>query len=320
VSVPAWNSARFLPSTLDSVYAQRVPADEILVIDDGSTDDTATVVGRHPKVRYVRQDNAGPSAARNHGARLARGSLLAFLDADDRWEPEYLERTVDHLGRHPAVGLVMPAVRYITADGRPTSHVRRKRHPGDRYTFASLLTGDAGTIVNPVIRREPFRAVGGYDESMRTAEDCDLWIRLAAVTELAYLPEPLLLYRVHPGSLSGNVLANARAWLHLLDKIERDQPALAREHRPLLVRARGKEMLRLGRELLARSSDDPTALSEARAALRESSRLGGRRGKALLYRALAAVPPLARAYGSWRRAELGAIGRLVESRARRPRR
>lgn len=315
VVIPTYDQPAYLLEALESVFAQTRPADEIIVVDDGSGPDTrAALEPLLGRLRYVRQANAGQAAARNRGAREAGGDVLAFLDHDDRWEPDYLATGLAYLDAHPDVGVLAMGQRLITAAGEKTSRVIRKKTPGPRYTTRSLLAGDVGTIVNPLVRRAAFESVGGYDVSIHGPEDCDLWLRLSLVTEIHQLPEPRLLYRVHPANTSKDMLTNAREWLRLLDKLERAHPEVPRAYGRLWRRNRGKQWLRLGREALRRATVQPEMRGEALDALRRSVRCWPWRGKPWLYLALASLPGVGAVYAGWRRRELALRDRFLRTR------
>ncbi len=315
VVIPAYDRPEFLLEGLDSVFGQTFTDHEIVVVDDGSGPGLRRalepILGR---IRYVAQANAGQSSARNRGAREARGRYLAFLDDDDRWDPDYLTATVGFLNTHPDVGVVAPAVRMTDASGRPTPRVARKKSPGDRYTTRTLLQGDVGTIINPVVRRDAFFAAGGYDTSIHGPEDCDLWIRLSFITELAHLPVPLLLYRLHPGNASRDMLTNAEEWLRILDKLDREHPDFVAGNRGLVRRCRAKQYLRLGREHLRRGAEDREHTARARRALGRSIAHDPFRPRAYLYAALASWPGTGSLYARLRLKELAWRERLQTTR------
>lgn len=314
VVIPAWNGERFVEQTLASVFAQTYTDYEIVVVDDGSTDGTRHILKRYEdRLRYIRQENAGQSAARNHGAKLARGVWLAFLDHDDCWEPTYLERILACFEAHPGAGLVAPGHRMLDAENRPLPRRRFKRSPGEWYTTQSLLDGDVGTILNPVIRREVFLEAGGYDTTICGPEDCELWLRLSFATEMLHLPEALLLYRTHEDNYSKNHLDNAREWLRILEKFEREHPEFADAHRRLMDHNWSKHYGRLGRELLVRADDDASDRREARSALLESIRREPLRVRRWFYLALTFLPGITRPFAAWRRRELKLHDRLYSS-------
>lgn len=311
VVIPVFNGERFLPEAIRSALSQSLPPLEVLVVDDGSTDGTRAVAeGFGEPVRVLAQPNAGPSAARNRGARAARGEWVAFLDSDDRWEPGYLRAAAAYLARQPRVGLLCTGVRVLAEDGTPTPHVILKESPGAAYSTTGMLEKDVGTILPPMVRRDLFLASGGFDETLRANEDCHLWLRLSLVTEVHQIPEPLLLYRRHGANASGNLLENARESLRSLDLLERDHREFREAYRRPMRKLRGKESLRLGRELLVRSRGEAGDVAQARRALvaAVTCRPGRLRGWA--YLALAWVPGGPAAFARWRALELELKGRL----------
>ncbi len=192
VVIPTYNRARFLPSAVASVRAQSYPCDEILIVDDGSSDDTPEVVATFgPGVRLIRQINAGPAAARNRGIDEARGDLVAFLDTDDRWLPGKLAAQVRLFRREPALGMVCAdmaiendvGIRLVESnfvlrglqhdfaalDGRPLPDAPRR-----------LLEVNFVNTSTVVAKRQLLLALGGFDTRLRYGEDLELWLRIAA--------------------------------------------------------------------------------------------------------------------------------------------
>jgi glycosyltransferase involved in cell wall biosynthesis len=301
VVIPTRDRESFLPQAIESALAQGLLDLEVLVVDDGSTDGTEralrTFAGR---IRTLRQEPAGAAAARNRGWTEARGEWIAFLDSDDWWEPHALERALEVAREDGAVGLVAFQAHRVRADGARSGRIFRKRSAGPYFTTASLLLGDAGTVLTPIVRRDLLERVSGFDETLVAASDCDLWLRLSFETRLRSVPEPLLNVRVHEGNTSRDKVVNARMWLRILDKLARARPELVRERGGAYRRALGKERLRLGRELLARAPHDATALPEARDALRASLRARPF-ARAYVYLAWSYLAP--RTYGAWRARE-----------------
>jgi glycosyltransferase involved in cell wall biosynthesis len=202
VIIPAYNAAAFLGETLDSVLAQTYPNLEIIVVDDGSTDATPHLLdGYRERIRVLREANAGQGAARNYGAREARGNLLAFLDNDDLWDPDKIACQVGLLARFPEALAVYCDHRTIDAKGKPLAATAALAHPrpsGD--ILRALLLGSC--IVTPglvLLRRGAFDVSGGFDEtpSMRGHEDYALWLRLATQGSFIYSPDTLVSYRRH---------------------------------------------------------------------------------------------------------------------------
>jgi glycosyltransferase involved in cell wall biosynthesis len=215
VVIPNYNCSGFLPAALDSVFAQTYPDVEILVVDDGSTDDSLQVLGRYAdRVRVLRQPNQGVSAARNHGIRESRGDLIAFLDADDLWDREKLAKQVP-LFANPNVGLVYCAVEYIDEAGKSLG----TNHTGRRGRVLRSIALLEGTIVlaggsTAVVRRECFDRAGGFDLEMSTAADWDMWRRVACRYEIDVVREPLMKYRLRPSSMHRNVAVFEHDMLH----------------------------------------------------------------------------------------------------------
>lgn len=223
VITPAYNAALFLAETIDSVRAQTFDDWELLIVDDGSTDATDDLLAeyqeRDGRIRVLRQTNAGPSAARNHGMREARGAFFAFLDSDDVWEPTYLERQLAVFREHPDTHLVTGVARYRggARDGKPM------RPFVDGYPLVSLrdmIADDTAVFIMTVFRREVFERVGGLDESKWRSEDYDFWLR-AAVAGFVFRrnPQPLGRYRVRQGSLSQSTVDMLRGILHSYNKV-----------------------------------------------------------------------------------------------------
>jgi len=180
VVIPAYNLATFLPEALESVLAQTLPPEDldIVVIDDGSTDDTAKVAATFaPRVRCIRQENRGLPAARNRGAAETTAPYLTFLDADDRLAPEKLARELARLEADPGIHVAYSGWHYIDARGERLPQQGWSRDEGD--ILERLLLGN---IIHPhaaTLRRSTFEAAGGFDESLTSVEDWDLWIRVS---------------------------------------------------------------------------------------------------------------------------------------------
>ncbi len=206
VVIPNYNCSAFLPAALESVFAQTYPDVEILVVDDGSTDDSLRVLEPYAdRVRVLRQHNQGVSAARNHGIRESRGELIAFLDADDLWDREKLAKQVP-LFANPSVGIVYCAVEYIDEAGASLG----TNHTGRRGRVLRSIALLEGTIVlaggsTAVVRHACFDRAGHFDLEMSTAADWDMWRRIACHNEIDVVREPLMKYRLRPSSMHRNI-------------------------------------------------------------------------------------------------------------------
>ena len=209
VIIPAYNYARFLPMAIRSVLGQSCPDWELVIVDDGSTDNTAEVVQPFLKsdarVRYVHQKNAGLSAARNTGIRHAHTPFVALLDADDEWEPAFLERGLEAFQRLPAeFGLVATASCLMDAAGQLLPASDRGTKSEREIRAEELILKNRFHASSPLIRREVFETCGMFDESLRSSEDRDMWIRVARRFRIQLRPEVLVRARRHGDNMSAN--------------------------------------------------------------------------------------------------------------------
>lgn len=200
--IPTYNYGHFVCEAVESALAQTYAPLEVIVVDDGSTDDTRDRLARYgDRIRYVRQENQGLSAARNTGIREARGRWVAFLDSDDRWHPRRLELQMDYAATNPGVGLVAADQLSGPFDGWPEVPEPGRvsaRPVAMREMLVRSRFGPGGVLA----RRDCFDAVGGFDTGLRSAEDRDMWIRIAAQFPVVKLEAPLWWYRLHQGSMS----------------------------------------------------------------------------------------------------------------------
>jgi len=205
VVIPAYNGAsRYLGEAIESVLAQTVPGSELIVVDDASTDETARLVLRYSQVRYFkRSTNGGQAAARNDGARLAKGTYLAFLDQDDMWGPSFIEETLALLQDQPEVALVHCDGYQVNEDGAPL-HYDAAMKQG--RTITQLLRGGHDVATSgSLFRKTCFDAVGGYDDRLFVWEDIDLAIRLFQRFQLLHLAKPLYRHRLYSRNASRDI-------------------------------------------------------------------------------------------------------------------
>ena len=220
VVIPAHNYAHYLPTAIGSVLAQTWDALEVLVIDDGSTDGTPEVFAQFtdPRVRCVRQENAGLSAARNTGIREARHDFIAFLDADDAWQPEFIEIAMRQLtaldGRF---SLIAAATLRMDSEGRPLDAPKFSFERNGELTVQDFCLRNRPLSSSIVVSRAVFEKCGCFDTTLRSSEDRDMWIRAtAAGFRFWFLDQPLALIRRHGGNMSKNarrMKQNSRAVL-----------------------------------------------------------------------------------------------------------
>jgi glycosyltransferase involved in cell wall biosynthesis len=224
VIIPAYNGAKYLPAALESVISQTFDDWQILLVDDGSTDNTAEVVAPYlerigPKIRYIKQENRGLPAARNTAIRNSTSELLALLDADDVWLPCRLSESVKVMKNRPDAGLAYGLITGIDPDDRIGSTwvgnlqvVEGRIAP---YIYMRKVELPCPTIT---FRRKCVEEVGLFDETMRATEDRDLWLRIALRYEVAFVPEVLAYYRVSPNSMSTDPERMLKAQLHFIRK------------------------------------------------------------------------------------------------------
>lgn len=228
VIIPCYNHAAFLPEAIASVIAQSYDNIEIIVVDDGSTDDTASVVADHPSVIYLHQENKGLAAARNSGLHLSTGEYLVFLDADDRLLPEALQAGRECMEADAACAFAFGRFRRITSDGSvmPAPLPRRSR-PSDPYQ--AFLEGNFVEMHATVMyRREILLSVGGFDPRLRECEDYDLYLRITRDYKIAEHPTPVAEYRHHETNMS----RDAPRMLTTVLAVLRTQWEYATKHRP----------------------------------------------------------------------------------------
>ena len=220
VVIPAFNAAWCLHKAIDSALAQEFRNFELLVIDDGSTDNTGAVLARYgDAIQVVRQPNGGLSNARNSGIRESRGEFVAFLDADDWWLPRKLARQVILMRTQPTVGFVSTSARIEDMEGKLLNMWACTTCKGPFLPHLFGANGDvAGSGSAVMVRRALFDQVGGFDESLRSLEDVDMWMRLSAVANYACIDEPLTVVLKRPGSMSRNLDVMREASVRVMTK------------------------------------------------------------------------------------------------------
>jgi glycosyltransferase involved in cell wall biosynthesis len=208
--IPCFNYGRFVAGGIDSVFAQTYPNIECVVVDDGSTDETANVLrGFGERIRVIHQPHRGVSAARNAAIAVSRGDFIALLDGDDKWQPGKIEAQLAHLTKHPHIGCVGCGLEHIYADGTIEPLPGRRNHADRRTTYRNLALrrfwiGGSGS--GAFIRRSVLRLVGPFDEQLVAAEDWDMWLRIAAEADIDNV-EPMLVSINRHGT---GVFRNAR--------------------------------------------------------------------------------------------------------------
>lgn len=212
VITPTYNRADYLPVAIESVLSQTIADFELIVIDDGSTDETPKVMELYlsdPRIRYLRQDNQGQSAARNRGIEEATGEFICFLDSDNAWVDTKLEQTLKAFSDHPEADIVYGDFVVIDADGKEQGINRMKRYSG-RIT-PQLIHDNCVSMNTTMTRARCFAEMGAFDPKDRLAEDYGLWLRFSTRYQFQYLPAVLGFYRVMENQISSDKDARFRA-------------------------------------------------------------------------------------------------------------
>ncbi|QLE56153.1 glycosyltransferase family 2 protein [Nostoc sp. TCL26-01] len=226
VVIPAYNAMAYLPTTLDTLFQQTFTDFEVLIINDGSTDNIIEWISQLAdlRIRLITQENQGLTGAHNTGVIHAQGEYIAFLDADDLWEPTKLEKQVACLDKNPEVGLVDTWVMLIDENGTSTGTVLKTNGEGNIWKQIIQCT----TVVcgsSPLVRSVCFQQVGLFDPAMGGSSDWDMWIRIAARYAFALVKEPLTLYRQHRSSMSKNCERVFRENQAVIEKTFKSVPA-----------------------------------------------------------------------------------------------
>ncbi|MDY6936873.1 MAG: glycosyltransferase [Cyanobacteriota bacterium] len=219
VIIPVYNGAGTIQETIESVLSQTFTDFELIIVDDGSTDNTVDVVksiGDY-RLKVFSYANAGQGESRNRGIDRATGEYLAFVDADDLWTEDKLEKQLAALKENPDAGVAYSWVNYIDESSKFIRKGGRIEVNGDAYGHL-LLTDFLENGSNPLVRREAFAEVGGFDKDLPPAEDWDMWLRLAAKYDFVCVPEAQILYRMTSTSQSTNVVRLERSCRRVLDR------------------------------------------------------------------------------------------------------
>jgi len=236
ILIPTYQAADTVGESIESALAQVHPAHEVIVVDDGSTDDLdAALRPFEDRIELVRKENGGGASALNAGAAAASGEFVAILDADDAYDPHRIEALAELARVRPDLDLITTDARFLVG-GREVGSFLAENPFATRdqrlAIFESCFVGGW-----PAIRRERLRAIGGFDESLRTGYDWDCWIRLLlGGVRAGLVARPYYEYRLHPGSLTGSRLSSLWDRVRLLEEAARN-PLLREDERPALERA-----------------------------------------------------------------------------------
>lgn len=216
IIIPTFNRRDYITIALDSVRVQTYKDYEIIIIDDGSSDDTKEVLKPYQEnVRYFYQDNRGIPATRNKGIREAKGDFIAFLDSDDHWLPEKLERQIECFSKHPHYGMVATRCSCTTPEGK----FLKKNRPGKSgWILTDLFKANFIRTSSAMIKKECLEEIGLFDESLPECEEYDLWLRIAKQYPIGFIDEPLTVYTDNPQGVSTDSLAGRLQRLKVLEK------------------------------------------------------------------------------------------------------
>ncbi|MEB3215333.1 MAG: glycosyltransferase [Nostocales cyanobacterium 94392] len=219
VIVPVFNGERTIEETIKSILNQTFSNIGIIVINDGSTDRTLEIVEKilDSRIKIFSYPNGGLSASRNRGISQAKGEYISFIDADDLWTADKLELQWQVLQSNPQAGVAYSWTDYIDESSKFIKSGRRIKVNGDAFSKL-LVTNFLENGSNPLIRRNAFEKVGGFDESLPAAEDKDMWLRLAANYEFVCVEKPQILYRISNHSMSTNLKRQETASLKVIER------------------------------------------------------------------------------------------------------
>ena len=207
VIIPNYNYARYVCEAIDSVLTQTYPNIEIIVVDDGSKDESKEILQSYGgKIKTILQQNQGVSAARNNGLTESKGEFIAFLDADDVWLPQKIEKQIERFLSDDLLGLVHVGVEDIDADGKHLSNHLDGLEGDISHEFllfnrAVVLGGGSGII----IRRQILEEIGGFDTRLSTSADWDVFHQVSSRSKVGFIAEVLLKYRIHGSNMHGNI-------------------------------------------------------------------------------------------------------------------
>lgn len=245
VVIPVYNGEKTIRETVGSVLNQTFSDFELIVVDDGSKDQTLEILSSilDPRLKVLTYPNAGVAATRNRGFSQSSGELISFLDADDLWTPEKLEAQLKALQENPQAAVAYSWTNFFDESGQflhPGSHCTYKGNVYPKLLLNDFL--ESGS--NPLIRRQALLEVGGFDETLSNAHDWDMWLRLAARYHFVVVPSVQIHYRVATHSMSTNVLGMEASSLKVIEKAYAQAPASLQPLKQRTLAGRYKYMLR----------------------------------------------------------------------------
>jgi len=225
VIIPAYNSEKTIEQTIESVLRQTFSDFELIVVNDGSTDTTLEIANRikDPRIKVFSYSNAGGAVSRNRGFSHSSGEFIAFLDADDLWTPDKLEAQLKALQENPKAVIAYSWLDSIDEHNNFLREGNHRTENGNIFTKLFLIPFiESGS--NPLIRRQAFIDIGGFDESLIASQDYDLYLRLASRYEFIGVPSPQILYRISSNSMSANVRRQEVTSLFVRERAFQESP------------------------------------------------------------------------------------------------
>ncbi len=222
IIMPVFNGLPFLKEAIDSVIAQTYKKFELIVVNDGSTDKTQIVLDEFQKklgkkMIVIKQKNQGQVIAKNRGIKRAKGKFIAFLDSDDIWEKDKLEYQVKRFEKNKNLGLCYTEAVLIDERSRVIGYRSANRNYTGRC-FEKLIEKNQITASSVMIKRECLNCIGIFDETLRTCENWDMWLRISLFFEIQYIPRPLTYYRIHKNHMSSNISKMLEGKIKVLKK------------------------------------------------------------------------------------------------------
>lgn len=236
VIVPSYNTSKYIAETLESIFAQTYKNYEVVVVNDGSPDTPQLEQVLEPytgRIRYLTRPNGGLSAARNTGIKATEAPLVALLDSDDIWEPDYLQRQVSFLRENPGIDLVYGDAVFFGSEHAGRRFMELNGSTGE-MNFLSFINRQCNVMVSVLARRECLVEAGLFDEALRRCEDFDMWGRfIKAGFRIGYHRHVLMRYRRHSSSLSADSVAMMQSIIYVYNKFRAELPLTAEERQAL---------------------------------------------------------------------------------------
>lgn len=230
VVIAVYNSEKFVEEAIESILNQTYQDFEIIVVDDGSTDESADIIKsfNDKRIIYMYQENQGHADAKNKGVLRSKGKYKAFLDSDDVWLPEKLEKQVAILDSNPEIALVYSDCYYADVRGKVMARAFKRAKPFRVAVFSQLFLSNFIPFSTVVVRKEIFEKVGLFNPKYFIAPDYDLFLRIAKHFKIEYVDLPLAKYRIHKANISKNFILNSQETIEILDKFLGENPGIRR--------------------------------------------------------------------------------------------